>query len=90
MTLLINNDPKVQKFLQPLLEHVEKLLVKKKLKKLVLVITDIATREALERWQFDIETTADIELIIFSLNIIKKWFSIFPVKIVRYVKKRSG
>jgi hypothetical protein len=37
------------------------LLVKKKLKKLVLVVTDIATKEALERWQFDIETTANIE-----------------------------
>lgn len=41
------------------------LLAKKKLKKLVLVITDIATKEALERWQFDIETTADIEFKIF-------------------------
>lgn len=39
------------------------LLVKKRLKKLVLVITDIATKEALERWQFDIATTADIEFV---------------------------
>ncbi|CAK5092421.1 unnamed protein product [Meloidogyne enterolobii] len=61
MTLLVNNDSKVQDFLKPLLEHVEMLLAKKKLKKLVLVITDIATKEALERWQFDIETTADID-----------------------------
>jgi len=41
------------------------LLAKKKLKKLVLVITDIATKEALERWQFDIETTADIEFVFY-------------------------
>ena len=61
MTLLINQDPKVQKFLQPLLEHVKQLLAEKKLKKLVLVLKDIATKEALERWQFDIESTENIE-----------------------------
>nr|CAD2168656.1 unnamed protein product [Meloidogyne enterolobii] len=31
MTLLVNNDSKVQDFLKPLLEHVEMLLAKKKL-----------------------------------------------------------
>uniref|UniRef100_A0A183CN73 Mitotic spindle assembly checkpoint protein MAD2A n=1 Tax=Globodera pallida TaxID=36090 RepID=A0A183CN73_GLOPA len=59
MTLLVNKDPKLEKFLQPLLEHVEMMLTKRKLKKLVLVITDIVTKEALERWQFDIETPLD-------------------------------
>ena len=79
MTLLVSTDPKLQKFLQPLLEHVEgslfewcsdsselssDMLGKKKLKRLVLVITDVATKEVLERWQFDIETETDVKYVI--------------------------
>lgn len=53
------------------------LLAKRKLKKLVLVITDIANKDALERWQFDIETTADIEwdFDLFDSNLIFFGFS---------------
>jgi len=57
MTLLVSNDDKLQKFLKPLLEHVEDLLERKKLKRLIVVISDIVNKEVLERWQFDIETT---------------------------------
>lgn len=45
MTLFVSTDSKLQKFLKPLLEHVQGLLATKKLKKLVLVITDVASKE---------------------------------------------
>ncbi|KAI1717729.1 HORMA domain-containing protein [Ditylenchus destructor] len=61
MTLFVSSEPKLQKFLKPLLEHVEGLLATKKLKKLVLVITDVATKEVYERWQFDIESDPDAD-----------------------------
>jgi len=61
MTLLVSTDSKLAKFLGPLLQHVESLLAKRKLKKLVLVINDVANKEVLERWQFEIESCDENE-----------------------------
>jgi len=61
MTLLVSTDEKLKKFLNPLLEHVEGLLSEKKLKRFVVVISDVATKEVMERWQFDIESIDQTE-----------------------------
>uniref|UniRef100_A0A914E1Q3 Mitotic spindle assembly checkpoint protein MAD2A n=1 Tax=Acrobeloides nanus TaxID=290746 RepID=A0A914E1Q3_9BILA len=58
ITLLVNRDHKLQQFLKPLLEQVEHWLSKRLLKKLILVLSDVSTKEVLERWQFDIENEA--------------------------------
>uniref|UniRef100_A0A158P9H9 HORMA domain-containing protein n=1 Tax=Angiostrongylus cantonensis TaxID=6313 RepID=A0A158P9H9_ANGCA len=55
LTLLVTNDPKLQQFLNPLLKQVE-FVHKRKLKRLVVVISEIKTREVMERWQFDVQT----------------------------------
>lgn len=56
LTLLVTSESKLQAFLEPLLKQVQYWLSKKKLKRLVVVISDIKTKEVLERWQFDIQT----------------------------------
>ncbi|EYB98832.1 hypothetical protein Y032_0127g1367 [Ancylostoma ceylanicum] len=56
LTLLVTNDTKLQQFLEPLLKQVEFWLSKRKLKRLVVVISEIKTKEVMERWQFDIQT----------------------------------
>ncbi|KAF8374003.1 mdf-2, partial [Pristionchus pacificus] len=56
LTLLVTNDNKLKAFLEPLFQQVEKFLAAKKLKRLVMVISEIKTKEVVERWQFDIQT----------------------------------
>ncbi|PAV63641.1 hypothetical protein WR25_05804 [Diploscapter pachys] len=56
LPLMVTQDAKLQQFLTPLLKQVEFWLYKKKLKRLVVVISEIKTKEVVERWQFDIET----------------------------------
>ncbi|KHN73478.1 Mitotic spindle assembly checkpoint protein MAD2A [Toxocara canis] len=61
LTLLVTSDEKLQEYLKPLLQQVQYWLQKKQLKRLVVVISEVQTKEVLERWQFDIETDADIQ-----------------------------
>ncbi|TKR59299.1 hypothetical protein L596_028991 [Steinernema carpocapsae] len=61
LTCLVTSDPRVDSFLAPMLAQVEKWLANKQLKKLVLVIFEVDTKEVLERWQFDISTDAEAE-----------------------------
>ncbi|GMT24803.1 hypothetical protein PFISCL1PPCAC_16100, partial [Pristionchus fissidentatus] len=56
LTLLVTNENKLKAFLEPLLKQVEYWLAKKNLKRLVMVISEIKTKEVIERWQFDIQT----------------------------------
>uniref|UniRef100_A0A1I7XCX8 HORMA domain-containing protein n=1 Tax=Heterorhabditis bacteriophora TaxID=37862 RepID=A0A1I7XCX8_HETBA len=56
LTLLVTNDVKLQQFLEPLLKQVEFWLSKKKLKRLVVVISEVKSKDVVERWQFDIQT----------------------------------
>uniref|UniRef100_A0A8R1EC90 HORMA domain-containing protein n=1 Tax=Caenorhabditis japonica TaxID=281687 RepID=A0A8R1EC90_CAEJA len=56
LTLFATNDRKLQAFLEPLLQQVEFWLAKKQLKRLVMVISEVKTKEVVERWQFDIHT----------------------------------
>ncbi|KAI6191142.1 DNA-binding HORMA domain containing protein [Aphelenchoides bicaudatus] len=61
MNLLVTNDNKLLDFLKPLLDQIEGLLTQKRLKRLVLVIINVATKEVLERWQFDVEADDSID-----------------------------
>lgn len=74
MNLLVTNDSKLLEFLKPLLDQIEgsqnvltpivhfsELLAQKRLKRMVLVIINIATKEVLERWQFDVEVDNSVE-----------------------------
>jgi len=61
LTLLVTADPKLEDYLHPLLTQIEYWLSKKQLKRLVVVISNVQTREVLERWQFNIETDKDVE-----------------------------
>ncbi|KAK6110949.1 Uncharacterized protein BM_BM14041 [Brugia malayi] len=61
LTMLVTNNPALQQYLTPLLEQVKYWLENKKLRKLVVVISNIQTKDILERWQFDIETDAVIQ-----------------------------
>ncbi|VDP11352.1 unnamed protein product [Onchocerca flexuosa] len=61
LTMLVTNNPELQKFLAPLLEQVKHWLESKQLRKLVVVISNIQTKDVLERWQFDIDTDPNIQ-----------------------------
>ncbi|KAM3725726.1 Mitotic spindle assembly checkpoint protein MAD2A [Dirofilaria immitis] len=61
LTMLVTNNPELQKFLAPLLEQVKHWLENKQLRKLVVVISNIQTKDVLERWQFDIDTDPNIQ-----------------------------
>ncbi|CAD6197131.1 unnamed protein product [Caenorhabditis auriculariae] len=56
LTLLVTQDAKLIAFLEPLLQQVEYWLSKKQLKRLVMVISEVRSKEVVERWQFDIHT----------------------------------
>ncbi|VDM95846.1 unnamed protein product [Thelazia callipaeda] len=62
LTMLVTTNPALQKFLTPLLDRVKYWLENKQLRKLVLVISDIQTKNILERWQFDIQTDETVDL----------------------------
>ncbi|CAL2042289.1 CBN-MDF-2 protein [Caenorhabditis brenneri] len=56
ITLYVTHEKKLLAFMEPLLQQVEYWLAKKQLKRLVMVISEVKTKEVVERWQFDIHT----------------------------------
>jgi len=56
LTLLVSTDDKVQKFLSDILAQIKDWLVQGRVKKLVVVLNSVETREVLERWEFRIES----------------------------------
>lgn len=55
LTLLVSEDEKVKDFLKNVLSQIEGWLNERKVKKLVVVLTNVDTKEVLERWEFKIE-----------------------------------
>ncbi|CAL1539141.1 unnamed protein product [Lymnaea stagnalis] len=55
VTMLVTCDKELQAFLDKIITQLKTWLTDLSVAKLVLVITDIATNEVVERWQFDIE-----------------------------------
>ena len=56
LTLLVSTDDKVTKFLKDILAQIHEWLVERRIKKLVLVLKSVESREVLERWEFQIES----------------------------------
>ena len=60
--MLVSSDEEIKNYLVSVLDQINEWLIEKKLKKLVLVISSVRTRETVERWVFDIETDSEIGL----------------------------
>jgi len=54
LTMLVTTDEGLKDYLKGVLSQISEWLVSGNIQKLVLVINDIATKEVLERWNFDI------------------------------------
>ena len=55
LTLLVSTDERVNNFLKSVLSQIQEWLVERKIKKLVVVLTSVETKEVLERWEFKVE-----------------------------------
>ena len=55
LTLLVSTDERVKQFLKNVLSQIEDWLIERKVKKLVVVLTSVETKEVLERWEFKVE-----------------------------------
>lgn len=51
----MSTDENIKQFLKNVLEQIKKWILLKKLQKLSVVVTDVRTKETLERWDFKIE-----------------------------------
>jgi len=56
LTLLVSTEPEVNKFLESVLSQIKDWLEQSKIKKLVVVLKSVETKETLERWEFQIES----------------------------------
>ena len=63
LTLLVSTDERVNKFLESVLTQIQEWLVERKIKKLVVVLTSVETKEVLERWEFKVEYETDEEAV---------------------------
>ena len=61
LTLLVSTDEKVNNFLKSVLSQIQDWLVQRKVKKLVVVLTSVETKEVLERWEFKVEYETENE-----------------------------
>ncbi|KAJ9582432.1 hypothetical protein L9F63_003230 [Diploptera punctata] len=59
ITLFMTTDEKIKKFLSVVLGQIQEWLIKKKLQKISLVITNSETKEVMERWDFKIQYEGD-------------------------------
>jgi len=55
LTLLVSTDPKVKDFLTNILAQIKEWLIERKVKRLVVVLTSVESKEVLERWEFKVE-----------------------------------
>jgi len=61
LTLLVSTDERVNNFLKSVLSQIQDWLVERKVKKLVVVLTSVETKEVLERWEFKVEYETEEE-----------------------------
>jgi len=61
LTLLVSTDERVNNFLKSVLSQIQEWLVERKVKKLVVVLTNVETKEVLERWEFKVEYESEDE-----------------------------
>ena len=53
---MVSTEPEVNKFLENVLSQIKDWLEQRKIKKLVVVLKNVETKETLERWEFQIES----------------------------------
>jgi len=63
LTLLVSQNPDVNKYLENILVQIKDWLEERKVKRLVMVVSRVSNKEVLERWEFNIEheTKVDVE-----------------------------
>jgi len=61
LTLLVSTDQKVKDFLAAVLQQIKQWLVERKVRRLVVVLTSVETKEVLERWEFKVENETEEE-----------------------------
>merc|ERR1712062_418874 len=59
LTILVSTDEKVKAFLDNVLSQIKEWLEERKVRKLVMVLASVETKETLERWEFNVEYEAD-------------------------------
>merc|ERR1711953_1440172 len=59
LTILVSTDEKVKAFLDNVLSQIKDWLEERKVRKLVMVLASVETKETLERWEFNVEYEAD-------------------------------
>merc|ERR1711953_993999 len=55
LTILVSSDAKVNHFLDSVLSQIKDWLEARKVRKLVVVLANVETKETLERWEFNVE-----------------------------------
>jgi len=60
LTLLVTTDEKVNKFLREILAQIQDWVAQRRVKKLVVVVNSVETREVLERWEFKVENEVEL------------------------------
>ncbi|KAG8227721.1 hypothetical protein J437_LFUL008003 [Ladona fulva] len=55
LTILVSSDEGIKHFLNSVLSQIKEWLVEKKVQKLTMVITNVNTKEVLERWDFSVK-----------------------------------
>merc|ERR1711953_713806 len=55
LTILVSSDAKVNHFLDSVLSQIQDWLEARKVRKLVVVLANVETKETLERWEFNVE-----------------------------------
>lgn len=61
LKLLVTSDKKLESFLQTLLDQIQTWLSNKQCQRIIVVISDVATKNVLERWQFNVTTDEEIQ-----------------------------
>ena len=58
---MVSTEPEVNKFLENVLSQIKDWLEESKIKKLVVVLKSVETKETLERWEFKIESEKGVD-----------------------------
>nr|ACO10549.1 Mitotic spindle assembly checkpoint protein MAD2A [Caligus rogercresseyi] len=61
LTLLVSTDDRVKKYMEDILSQIKIWLEKDKIRKLVVVLSNVETKEVLERWEFKIEVEKETD-----------------------------
>jgi len=61
LSILVSTDEKIQQFLQPVLVQMKDWLLEQKIQKMSMVISNVTTKEVLERWDFKVQYEGSVD-----------------------------